>query len=69
MIAYVEGAKQRRTSRPIIAYVSVEGAFAVAEFLDRQIANNAPLPQLELWEEVRDALYAICNDTDQIRTK
>ena len=51
------------------AFVSLEGAWGVALFLDRTIDTHCPIQERKQWEEVRDALYALCNDTDAIVLK
>lgn len=56
------------STNEIIAYITVTGARDVAVYLDSIIASGMTIENLREWEEVRDALYAISNDTDQIRT-
>lgn len=51
-----------------VAKVSVSAAFDVADYLNRTIPTACPAPNVKAWEEVRDALYALSNDTDAIVT-
>ncbi|WP_353645710.1 hypothetical protein [Mesorhizobium sp. WSM2239] len=53
----------------IVAKITISAAHDVADFLERMIPTNCPLQDVEGWEEVRDALYAIANDTDAIVTE
>lgn len=52
----------------ILATITAEAAFDVADYLNRTIPTACPSPNVTAWEEVRDALYAIANDTDAIVT-
>ena len=52
----------------IVAIIHVDAAREVADFLERAIPFNAPLQHASSWGQVRDALYAISNDTDAIVT-
>lgn len=59
--------------KPILAKVSVEAAEAVADFLDREAANNVnaatwAVERANLFGEVAEALHALANDTDAIVT-
>jgi hypothetical protein len=51
------------------ATVTSAGAYDVADFLDRMIPTHCPKPDIAKWEQVRDALYAISNDTYAIVTE
>lgn len=61
--------EELRPVHPIITYISVDGAQSVADHLTRAMVSVCPIPLLDKWQEVRDALQAIANDTDQIRTR
>lgn len=52
----------------ILAQVTARGADDVAQFLERMIPTHCPQANIKEWEEVRDALYALANDTDAIVT-
>jgi len=52
----------------IVAKITINAAFDVANFLDRMIPTYCPLKSVKEWKEVRDALYALANDTDAIVT-
>lgn len=60
--------RKEAKGKPILAKVSIEAAWDVAEYLDRTISTACPSPNVKAWEEVRDALYALTNDTDAIVT-
>jgi hypothetical protein len=53
----------------ITAQIKVSAASDVAAFLERTIPTMCPLPNVADWEEVRDALFALANDTDAIVTE
>lgn len=55
----------------ITARVTVAAAYDVANYLENELANNAELggDLRPGWEAVRDALYALANDTDAIVTE
>lgn len=59
-----------RLRRPIesFAYVSVDAAEQVAEFIERMADTHAPRQFRQQWQDVADALYALTNDTDAIVT-
>jgi hypothetical protein len=50
----------------ITATISNLAAAEVADFLATMIPTHCPLHRVKQWEEVRDALYALQNDTDAI---
>ena len=52
----------------LTAQVTIFGAYDVARFLERMIPEHAPLRNVKDWELVRDALYALSNDTDAMVT-
>ena len=52
----------------ILATITAEAAYDVAVYLSRTIPTACPRSEVAAWEEVRDALYAIANDTDAIVT-
>ena len=53
----------------ILAFVSLDAALQVSEFLELMIHTHAPPRFAKEWQEVADALYAITNDTDAIVLK
>lgn len=61
--------EELRPVHPIIAYISVDGAASVADHLSRAIETTCPTQLTGEWREVCDALRALANDTDQIRTR
>jgi hypothetical protein len=54
----------------IYAMISVEAAYDVACYLEARLKIDTAIPEHERqgFEDVRDALYAIANDTDAIVT-
>ena len=67
MISFVRGGKPTRATE-LVAHVTARGAHDVAVYLE-SIIDGLTVPNIEEWKEVRDALYALSNDTDQIRTR
>lgn len=72
--ATIDAIVERITGRaapdnPLIAYITVDGAQSVADHLSRAIETVCPRQMMGEWTDVRDALQAIANDTDQIRAR